>query len=66
MNVLGLFIFGFSELLFGLGKEIEILFISRILGGVSATFIMPGVTAFIADITNLKARPKALGYITST
>ena len=51
MIVLGLFIFGFSELLFGLGKEIEILFISRILGGVSAAFIMPGVTAYIADIT---------------
>lgn len=65
MIVLGLFIFGFSELLFGLGKEIEILFISRILGGVSAAFIMPGVTAFIADITNLQTRPKALGYMSA-
>ena len=30
MIVIGLFIFGFSELLFGLGKTIEVLFISRI------------------------------------
>ncbi|MEH7393444.1 MFS transporter [Bacillus sp. JJ1503] len=65
MIVLGLFIFGLSELLFGLGKEIEMLFISRILGGVSAAFIMPGVTAFIADITTLKTRPKALGYMSA-
>ncbi|MBY0123783.1 multidrug efflux MFS transporter NorA [Bacillus sp. S/N-304-OC-R1] len=65
MIVLGLFIFGLSEVLFGLGKEIDMLFISRILGGVSAAFIMPGVTAFIADITNLETRPKALGYMSA-
>ncbi|MCC3355984.1 multidrug efflux MFS transporter NorA [Bacillus sp. REN16] len=65
MIVLGLFIFGFSELLFGLGKHIEILFISRLLGGVSAAFIMPGVTAYIADITTLETRPKALGYMSA-
>jgi len=65
MIVLGLFIFGLSELLFGLGKEIEMLFISRVLGGVSAAFIMPGVTAYIADITNSDTRPKALGYMSA-
>ena len=65
MIVLGLFIFGFSEFLFGLGKTVEVLFISRILGGVSAAFIMPAVTAFIADITTLDTRPKALGYMSA-
>lgn len=65
MIVLGLFIFGFSELLFGLGKTIEVLFISRILGGISAAFIMPAVTAFIADITTMETRPKALGYMSA-
>jgi DHA1 family multidrug resistance protein-like MFS transporter len=65
MIVIGLFIFGISEFLFGIGKEIEILFISRILGGISAAFIMPAVTAFIADITNLNTRPKALGYMSA-
>ena len=65
MIVLGLFIFGLSEFLFGLGKEIEVLFISRILGGVSAAFIMPAVTAYIADITNLETRPKALGLMSA-
>ncbi|WP_040207372.1 multidrug efflux MFS transporter NorA [Neobacillus jeddahensis] len=65
MIVIGLFIFGSSEFLFGIGKEIEMLFISRILGGISAAFIMPAVTAFIADITDLDTRPKALGYMSA-
>lgn len=65
MIVLGLIIFGGSEFLFGLGKTIDVLFISRILGGLSAAFIMPAVTAFIVDITTLDYRPKALGYMSA-
>ncbi|MFD2446458.1 multidrug efflux MFS transporter NorA [Bacillus sp. CGMCC 1.16607] len=65
MIVIGLFIFGISEFLFGIGREIEMLFISRILGGISAAFIMPAVTAFIADITTSETRPKALGYMSA-
>lgn len=65
MIVTGLFIFGVSEFLFGLGKSVEILFISRALGGLSAAFIMPAVTAFIADITTMATRPKALGYMSA-
>ncbi|WP_026908082.1 multidrug efflux MFS transporter NorA [Paucisalibacillus globulus] len=65
MIVVGLFIFGFSEFLFGLGNEIEVLFISRILGGISAAFIMPAVTAFIVDITTKETRPKALGFMSA-
>jgi DHA1 family multidrug resistance protein-like MFS transporter len=66
MIVIGLFIFSFSEFLFGMGKTIEVLFASRILGGISGAFIMPAVTAFIADITTLTTRPKALGYMSAT
>lgn len=65
MIVIGLFIFGASEFLFGIGKTVEILFLSRILGGVSAAFIMPAVTAFIADITTMETRSKALGYMSA-
>lgn len=65
MMVIGLIIFGLSELLFGLGKNTIVLFLSRMLGGVSAAFIMPAVTAFIADITTIEKRPKALGYMSA-
>lgn len=65
MIVIGLIIFGVSEFLFGIGKTVEVLFISRMLGGVSAAFIMPAVTAFIADITTVETRSKALGYMSA-
>lgn len=63
--IIGLFLFGVSELIFGLGTNVFVLYISRILGGVSAAFIMPGVTAYIADITSVRERPKAMGYISA-
>ncbi|MEK3936270.1 multidrug efflux MFS transporter NorA [Sporosarcina sp. FSL W7-1349] len=65
MIVLGLVVFGLSEFLFGYGKTVGVLFISRMLGGVSAAFIMPAVTAFIADITTSETRAKALGYMSA-
>lgn len=63
MIVIGLYIFGMSELLFAIGEKVEVLFISRLLGGISAAFIMPAVTAYIADITTIQTRSKALGYM---
>jgi MFS transporter, DHA1 family, multidrug resistance protein len=65
MIIIGLIFFSVSEYLFGIGKTVELLFISRMLGGVSAAFIMPGVTAFIADITTIETRSKALGYMSA-
>ena len=63
MIVIGMILFGLSELLFGLGQDVKVLYISRMLGGVSAAFIMPAVTAYVADITSLRERPKAMGYV---
>jgi len=65
MIITGLLIFSISEFLFGMGKTIEVLFISRMLGGISAAFIMPAVTAFIADVTTVETRAKALGYMSA-
>ncbi|PFE09037.1 MFS transporter [Bacillus cereus] len=63
--ILGLLIFAVSELLFGFGQNVYVLFISRILGGFSNAFIVPAVTAFIADITSTNVRPKAMGYMSA-
>ncbi|WP_071396299.1 MFS transporter [Bacillus tuaregi] len=65
MIIIGLLFFSLSEYLFGIGKVVEVLFFSRILGGISAAFIMPAVTAYIADITTIQKRPKALGYMSA-
>ncbi|KOY14770.1 MFS transporter [Paenibacillus xylanivorans] len=62
MIVLGLFLFSFSELLFAIGNEVWVLFLSRILGGIGDALIMPAVTAFIADSTSLEERAKVMGY----
>ncbi|WP_367888230.1 MFS transporter [Bacillus wiedmannii] len=63
--ILGLIIFAVSELLFGLGQNVYVLFVSRILGGFSNAFIFPAVTAFIADVTSENERPKAMGYMSA-
>ncbi len=65
MIISGLIVFSVSELLFGLSTAIEWLFVSRILGGMSAAFIMPAVTAFIADVTTDQMRAKAIGYMSA-
>ena len=65
MLLVGLLLFSVSEFLFGIGKGVEALFVSRFLGGISAAFIMPAVTAFIADITTNEQRAKALGYMSA-
>lgn len=63
--IIGLFLFGVSELIFGVGTNVSVLYISRFLGGISAAFIMPGVTAYVADITSVQERAKAMGYISA-
>lgn len=63
--IIGLFLFGTSELIFGLGTDVSMLYLSRMLGGMSAAFIMPGVTAYVADITSVQERPKAMGYLSA-
>ncbi|MFF2886970.1 MFS transporter [Paenibacillus sp. NPDC057967] len=65
MIVIGLFIFAVSELIFGLGTHVYLLYFSRILGGISAAFIMPAVTAYIADVTTIEDRPQAMGYLSA-
>ncbi|WP_054955121.1 MFS transporter [Paenibacillus dakarensis] len=65
MIVIGLFLFSISELIFGLGTDVSVLYASRILGGISGAFIMPGVTAYVADITSAHERPKAMGYVSA-
>lgn len=65
MIVIGLVLFSVSELIFGLGTHVSVLYIARILGGIAGAFIMPAVTAYVADITSVEERPKAMGYVSA-
>ncbi|WP_019640702.1 MFS transporter [Paenibacillus fonticola] len=63
MIVIGMIVFAFSEVLFGLASAPTLLFVSRMLGGVSAAMIMPAVMAYVADITTRDERAAGMGYI---
>lgn len=65
MIVIGMFIFSVSEFLFAIGHVVELLYLSRFIGGVSAAFIMPAITAYVADVTDIKQRPRAMGYVSA-
>lgn len=65
MIVIGMFLFAVSELIFGLGTHVSVLYLSRLLGGISAAFVMPAVTAYLADITTVEERPQAMGYLSA-
>ncbi|WP_400164581.1 MFS transporter [Brevibacillus sp. TJ4] len=63
MIVIGLFVFALSEWLFGIANDSVLLFVSRLLGGVSAAMIMPAVMAYVADVTTKEERAAGMGYI---
>lgn len=62
---IGMIIFSFSELLFGLAQAKTGFYISRALGGVAAAMLMPSVTAYVADMTTISERPKAMGLVSA-
>jgi len=63
MIVIGMFVFALSEGLFGIASDPVLLFVSRMLGGVSAALIMPAVMAYAADVTTKEQRAAGMGYI---
>ncbi|WP_336785056.1 MFS transporter [Paenibacillus sp. MMO-177] len=63
MIVIGMLVFAVSEAMFGLAESSVLLFVSRLLGGISAAMIMPAVMAYAADITTKEERASGMGFI---
>ena len=63
MIVIGMIVFALSEALFGIANDAVLLFVSRLLGGISAALIMPAVMAYAADVTTKEERAAGMGYI---
>lgn len=61
--IIGLVIFGLSQLMFGAATELWILFLARFFSGVGSAFIVPPMMAFVADITTEKERGKGMGLL---
>lgn len=61
--VIGLVIYGLSQILFGIATFVWMLFLSRFLTGLGAALIMAPVMAYVADITTIEERGKGMGLI---
>lgn len=61
--IVGLIIFGLSQLMFGAASELWILFLARFFSGVGSAFIIPPMMAFVADITTEEERGKGMGLL---
>ncbi|OBR63795.1 multidrug transporter [Paenibacillus oryzae] len=61
--VAGMLLFAVSEWMFGAVSALPLLFLSRLLGGISAALVMPAVMAYTADITTDEERGKGMGLI---
>lgn len=61
--IIGLIIYGISQIIFGLASEVWMLFIGRFLTGLGAAFIMAPTMAFVADITTPEERGKGMGQL---
>ncbi|WP_018757328.1 MFS transporter [Paenibacillus terrigena] len=61
--VSGMVIFTISQLLFGVATELWMLYLSRLLGGMSAALMTPPMMAYVADITTEEKRGKGLGLL---
>ena len=61
--IVGLFIFGLSQLAFGLSTQLWMLYTARFFSGLGAAFLVPPTMAFVADITTVEERGKGMGLL---
>lgn len=61
--VIGLALFGFSQLWFGIATHEWMLYAARFISGIGGAFLIPPTMAFVADITTYEERGKGMGYI---
>ncbi len=66
MIVSGMVLFAISEAMFGMASDTVLLFLARMLGGISAAMIMPAVMAYAADVTTTEERAAGMGYINAS
>ncbi|WP_028562584.1 MFS transporter [Paenibacillus pinihumi] len=63
MIVAGMLVFACAEVIFGVAESAALLFVSRMMGGISGALIMPAVMAYAADVTAEQERAKGMGFI---
>ncbi|MDV6376866.1 MFS transporter [Sporosarcina sp. GW1-11] len=61
--IVGLLIYGLSQLAFSLSTELWMLYVSRFFSGFGSAFIVAPTMAFVADITSLENRGRGMGLL---
>ncbi|WP_419877500.1 MFS transporter [Brevibacillus centrosporus] len=61
--VLGLSLFSLSNFSAALADDLMLLFVSRLIGGISSAALVPSIMAYAADIATNEQRTKAMSYI---
>lgn len=61
--VIGLFIFGLSQLAFSLSTHLWMLYVSRFFSGFGSAFLIPPMMAFVADVTTVEERGRGMGLL---
>ena len=63
--IIGLLLFSISEFIFAVGNTFSIPLLSRVLGGISAAFVMPGVNGMIGDLSTAENRARNFSYMSA-
>ncbi|MFQ5707866.1 MAG: MFS transporter [bacterium] len=63
--VVGLSGYAVTNVLFGLGTDLVMLYTARILGGILSAAVLPAATAYVADVTSEKQRGKGMAWLGS-
>lgn len=61
--IIGMLIFGVTQIAFGLAPSLWMLFVIRFFSGIGAAFIVPPIMAFVADITAIEDRGRGMGLL---
>lgn len=64
--IVGLVVYGLSQLTFGMATELWMLFVSRFFSGLGAAFILPPTMAFVADLTTYEKRGRGMGLLAAS
>ncbi len=64
--LLGLGGYAVSMIFFGLGTNLEVLYVTRTIGGMFSAAIFPVATAYVTDLTSIKDRGRSMAWLGSS
>lgn len=65
ITMIGLAVLMVSQLIFSLGTELWMLYLSRFIGGAGVGLLIPANMAYVADVTTVENRGKGMGLLGS-